>query len=235
MKIYSEEETPLLDGTKYIVQQVEKQQIEKAVELLSQGFEFHERYLLVENNLKSEENLCEQTNEILKGVCMEIEHDYREDLYSLAYESFEADRRFHLERKFDQEIARYVKESYINQCRDSGMPFFSVRKDGKLLGYIIIELQPQKAGGCIHIMLGVTCPGIKGKMIAPLLYKGMLMRFSLTENGGYTKYRGYISSANIASINLHQGLGAKIIKVVDEYIYRTSGGGGEHGAYRSAG
>ncbi len=43
----------------------------------------------------------------------------------------------------------------------------------------------------------------------------------LSENGGYTKYCGYISSANIASINLHHHLGAKVVEVIDEYIYRT--------------
>lgn len=55
-------------------------------------------------------------------------------------------------------------------------------------------------------------------MAALPLYRGLLDRMAMPENGGFTKYCGYVSSANIASLNLHCYLGDKVVRVVDGYI-----------------
>lgn len=221
LKKYSVQETFLLDDTEYIIQQIEADKGEKAAELVKSGLGFHERYIFVEINLKATAKARNQINNALPDILLKLSHEYTADLYELACESFETDRRFHLEQQFDQNRAAEVKKTYIDWCREHDMPVFTARSGHELLGYIIIDMNPGREKGCFQIMLGVTRPGIKGKMVAYPLYNTLLNTMELPENGGYTKYCGYISSANIASLNLHQHLGARFVSVVDEYIYRT--------------
>ncbi len=166
LKKYSTEESSLLDSTEYIIQQVESRDTDRVIDLLKQKYEFHERFLFMEIVLKATEKERNKVKIDLPGIFFKMSYEYTEDLYKLAYDSFEADRRFHLEQQFDQSKAKYVKESYINRCREQGMPVFSAHKDKELLGYIIIDLHPNRENNCFQIMLGVTKSGIKGKMIA---------------------------------------------------------------------
>lgn len=221
VKTYSAEESFLLDDTKYVIQQAEHSQTERTAKLLEQGFEFHERFFWAEAELKTTAEMRSRMKNGLKGVSLEMNHHYTEDMYELAYASFDTDRRFHLERRFDQDSARPVKESYLNWCRDLGMPVFSARREKELLGYIVVDLACG-GGGEFRIMLGVTQSGIKGKFAAFPLYGGLLERLSMPENGGYTKYCCTVSTANIAALNLHMQLGAKVKEIYDEYIYRNT-------------
>ncbi len=219
LKRYSVRETYVPDDTEYIIQQIEANKAEKLTGLSEAGPGFHERFIFVEINLKATAKARNQIKNALPDILLGFSHEYTNDLYELACESFEADRRFHLEQQFDQNRAAEVKKAYIDWCRDQNMPVFTARKENDLLGYIIIN--PDSGVGIFQIMLGVTRPGIKGKMAAYPLYNGLLNAMALPENGGYTKYCGYISSANMASLNLHQRLGARFVSAVDEYIYRT--------------
>lgn len=69
-------------------------------------------------------------------------------------------------------------------------------------------------GGTATIDLAVTKPDIRGRMAAyPLYYRTL-------ELLGAERYRGMVSTANTASLNLQMGMGAKIIGVEDRYILR---------------
>lgn len=217
LKKYSVGESFESDDHVYIIQQVESNDMQRAEELRKQGFYFHERFFFIENSLRTAE-MRNGTEGGISEILLEMSNEYPPDIYELAYESFETDRRFHLERQFDQSKAKTVKEAYINQCRERGCMVFSARKDGKLLGYIIVDTHPGRGAGCFQIMLGVTCPGIRGKMTAVPLYRGLLEHMAMPGNGGFTKYCGYISTTNTASINLHSHLGARVVGTVDEYI-----------------
>lgn len=212
-----------MDDSAYVIQQVESHDALRVEALRQQGFCFHERFFFVEASLKAADIIRGQVHRDLPGIILELSYEYTTDIYELAYQSFETDRRFHLEQRFDQEGARAVMKAYIDQCRERACLIFSARKERELLGYIIADTQLEKEAGCIQIMLGVTRRGIKGKMMALPLYSGLLGRMMLSENGSYTKYCGYVSSANIAAMNLHYHLGARVTKVVDEYIYRVKG------------
>lgn len=221
LKKYSLGEHFVPDDDAYIVQQIESNDTQMAEELQDQGFCFHERFLFIEIPLKAARTRSGAEGGA-SGISFKMSHEYPADVYELAYESFEEDRRFHLERHFDQIKAKDVKEAYINQCRERGCMVFSARKDGKLLGYTIVDANSGSGNGCFQIMLGVTCSGIRGKMTAIPLYSGLLEHMAMPENGGFSKYCGYVSTTNTASINLHSYLGGKAVGTVDEYIRRGS-------------
>ncbi len=218
LKKYSVGESFETDDNAYIIQQIESNDVQGAEELRKQGFYFHERLFFIEIALKTEAGIGKRIEGGVSEISLEMSNEYLQDIYELAYESFETDRRFHLERKFDQSKAKTVKEAFINRCRERGCMVFSARKDGKLLGYIIVDTHPGRGAGCFQIMLGVTCSGIRGKLVAIPLYRGLLEHMAMPENGGFTKYCGYISTTNTASINLHNHLGARVVGTVDEYI-----------------
>lgn len=226
LKRYSAGESFTMDHSDYIIQQVIYPDAGVIEKLQKKGFQFHERFYNMEIDLKGTTQLRNQRAVSLGDISMELGNTYSKDLYELAYHSFETDRRFHLDPEFNQTTARDVKKAYIDWCRARNMAVFSVRKDKELLGYTIIDMHTEKDDGYFQIMLGVTKAGIKGKMIAFPMYSGLLERISHAGHGRFTKYGGYVSTANLASINLHHYLGARIIRVVDEYIYRNGMGEG---------
>lgn len=218
LKKYSVGEHFVPDDDACIIQQIESNDVRRAEELQKQGFCFHERLLLIEISIKPADRMHNGREGAVSEMSMQLSSEYPPEIYELAYESFETDRRFHLERQFNQDRARVVKTSYIDRCKERGCMVFSAYKEGELLGDIIVDTHPEKADGCFQIMLGVTRAGIKGKMTAIPLYSGLLEKMAMPENGGFTKYRGYVSTTNTASINLHSYLGGKVVGTVDEYI-----------------
>lgn len=220
LKKYSVEESFVPDEDAYIIQQVQSNDMQRVEELQKQGFCFHERFLFIEILLKSATGMRNGIErKRASEISLKLGNEYPPDIYELAYESFETDRRFHLERQFDQNRAKAVKEAYINRCRERGCIVFSACKDRELLGYIIVDTHPGRGAGCFQIMLGVTRAGIKGRMAAIPLYCGLLEKMAMPEYGGFTKYCGYVSTTNTASINLHSYLGGKVVGTVDEYIW----------------
>lgn len=218
LKKYFVEESFVPDDDAYIIQQVESNDMQRAEELRELGFYFHERLLFIEISLKSATGMRNGIEGGASEISFKLSNEYPPDVYELAFKSFETDRRFHLERQFDQTKAKDVKEAYINRCRERGCKIFSAYKEGELLGYIIVDTHPGRGTGCFQIMLGVTRAGIKGKMAAIPLYRGLLEKMVMPEYGGFTKYCGYVSTTNVASINMHSYLGGKVVGTVDEYI-----------------
>ena len=84
-----------------------------------------------------------------------------------------------------------------------------------LLGFVVLR---DIDGKKFENVLACTKPGIKGKMIAyPMYQTAIAFGKKLTCSEGV--YIGRVSSANMASLNLHRSLGAKIIAIEDEYIF----------------
>ena len=121
LKRYSVRETYVPDDTEYIIQQIEANKAEKLTGLSEAGPGFHERFIFVEINLKATAKARNQIKNALPDILLGFSHEYTNDLYELACESFEADRRFHLEQQFDQNRAAEVKKAYIDWCRDQNM------------------------------------------------------------------------------------------------------------------
>lgn len=205
------------DNADYVICQVGVDEPTHARELLQRGFEFLDRVLLTEINLakiSKHEIYMNPTT----GLEVTYEREYSPEMYTLAQKAFTSDRRFHLEPEFNDELAAPIITAYIDQCKSQHMPVFKVKHFHDLLGYTIIDECADDEGNYFENVLGVTMPGIKGKMIAAMLYSTMLNM----EKAKFKKYLGWISAANAPSINLHFQLGGKVISSYDEYIYRVS-------------
>ena len=139
---------------------------------------------------------------------------FTEEMYLLAQQVFPTDRRFHLEPEFDSAGAASTIRAYMDYWKNVGATVLKIVEHEELLGFTILQRVSDDA---YENVLGVTRPGIKGKMAAYPLYCGML-DYIKAQSG--TKYIGRVSTANIPSVNLHLQLGAKIRNVYDEYILR---------------
>lgn len=183
-----------------------------AEELKAVGYRFLDRILLMEIDLKATEKRRGEIAAKLIDIPVELSETFPEDLSALACEALPTDRRFHLEPLFDAEAAKPRIEAYIKSYREKGALLFSVRREGQLLGFTIVEKQEK---GAFENVLGVTRPDMHGRMAAFPLYNAMLNGM---REAGFRKYIGRVSSSNLASINLHINLGAKVAGIYDEYI-----------------
>ena len=186
---------------------------EKEKELLEEGFRFLDRVFVYEIDLRKAR--CIPSYQSIEAVFFS-DYDYDQDIYSLAYEAFSNDRRFHLEPLFDLAAARAAIYRYINELSGRQHRIYKVKHGDELLGFTIVDEKADTSANSFENMLGATKPGIKGKMIAGLLYTSML----LDEASHFRKYIGRVSSSNIASINLHNRLGGHVVEVYDEFIMK---------------
>lgn len=204
---------------KYNIQQVDSLNDERIEELLKQGFHFHDRVLRVEISVEAQKDLLNRI-EIPNGVSISLSDDFTEDMYHLACEAYKTDRRFHLEQRFDANVANDVIGAYLREFKEKNYLVVKALHQQNLLGFTVIRECEQKEA--FENVLGATLPGMKGKMIAVPLYGRMLRLVSESAfKSRRLKYRGGISSTNAASINLHMHFDAKVTAIIDEYIYRN--------------
>lgn len=205
------------NNTDYVIFQAGTDHPAHACALLQQGFEFLDRVLLMEINMEK----AGKREEYKSNPECRIERDdeYSPEMYILAQKALKTDRRFHLEPEFNDKLAAPIISAYIDQCKLQHMPVYKAKHFNELLGYTIVDEYADDSGDYFENVLGVTMPGIKGKMIAGMLYSAMMEG----ERRQFKKYFGRISAANIPSINMHFQLGGKVVSVCDEYIYRVNG------------
>lgn len=204
---------------KYNVQQVGNLNDEKIEELLKQGFCFHDRVLRFEISVDAQKDFLNSI-EIPEGVSITLSDAFTEDMYHLACKAYTTDRRFHLEQRFDPNVANDVIGAYLREFKEKNYLVIKALHQQKLLGFTVIrECEKEEV---FENVLGATLPGMKGKMIAVPLYARMLKLASESAfKSKCTKYVGDVSSTNAASINLHMYFGGKVAAIIDEYIYRN--------------
>lgn len=204
---------------KYNIQQVDSLKAERIEELLKQGFYFHDRVLRFEISVDAQKDLLKRI-EIPEGVSISLSDTFTEDMYHLACEAYTTDRRFHLEQKFDSNVANDVIGAYLREFKEKNYLVIKALYQQKLLGFTVIRECEKKE--VFENVLGATLPGMKGKMIAVPLYGRMLELASESAfKSKCKKYVGDVSSTNAASINLHMYFGGKVTTTIDEYIYRN--------------
>lgn len=202
----------------YIISQAENLNAEKTEHLLCNGFLFHDRKLRVEINIKDTEIFSKRLEGKTAYFDIRTSRDVSEEMYVLACKAFNNDRRFHLEQNFDQNLANQIIKAYFNDFNQRDILIFKALQNKELLGFIIVE---KHSDGKCENLLGATRPDIKGKIIAYGLYVNVLKMLAENEYGNLKKYYGDVSSTNLASLNLHIQLGARIKKIYDEFIYRN--------------
>ena len=185
----------------------------RAAELLAQGYAFLDRVLLMEIDLRRPGE--REAIQAMPGVRVVCDHSFPEEMFSLACRAYTMDRRFHLEPAFDSVRAAPVLRAYIDDCAARGMKVYKALHGEELLGFTVVD-ESLPGVGRFENVLGATTPGIKGKMVAPMLYNAMLEG----EKARFRKFIGRVSAGNAASMNLHYSLGARTLSVYDEYIHR---------------
>ena len=208
---------PEASGKGCIVVRTSPEDTKRSSALLSRGFVFHERLLRAE--IHSGRQQPEAGFPALpKGVDIAAFQELTEEMYALGCSAFSHDRRFHLEHDFNPALAAEVLRGYFNRFSgQEGVLSFQARAGEKLLGFTVVVPDSEKPDSFENV-LGATLPGIQGKMAAYPMYTFMLREML---RKGRAHYVGYVSAANLASLNLHVQLGAKWSGVFDEYILRT--------------
>lgn len=184
--------------------------------LTNRGFQFHDRIFYMEIDLQQVPELRLQG--IPQEITFNVDNQYSEDVYELAYDSYVTDRRFHLEPVFDQKKAIPVIRTYIDSYKGEGLKIYKAKYKEELLGYTIVRENRDSKKAFFENVIGVTAPNIRGKAIAGPLYTTML----LGEKNEYKRYVGRVSASNASSVNLHYQLGGRVIKIYDEFIYRSN-------------
>lgn len=198
----------------YHIASMESLDVSAIENLKKQGFQFHDRILQMEIDIAATEVLRKKTMEKLMVFPLEISEKISDEMFQLGCLAFETDRRFHLKPEFDAALSAKVLNEYIKFYNEQNIVVTRVEYDGDLAGYTVIHRQDGQAEN----VLGATKPGILGKMVAFGMYANTINYLYEQEN--YKKYYAEVSSSNIASINLHMQLGAKVIGSRDEYICR---------------
>lgn len=206
-------------GADYVICQSDVLDSVYESELTERGFRFLDRILYMEIDL-AKKNISADNGpkRILQdqGIVFACDGVFTESMYQMAYKAYTSDRRFHLNPVFSQQDAIPVIRAYIDQCRLGHMKIYKALHQDELLGYAVIDETADGKKCYFENVLGVTAPGIKGKMVAEALYGSVLTG----EKSSFKKYAGRVSSSNMVSINLHFQLGAKVRGIYDEYIYK---------------
>lgn len=200
----------------YQIVQVRNLDVSLIEDLKKQGYQFHDRILQMEIDIASTIDMRNSKMKKLIPFSLEVSNQISEEMYLLGCIAFNTDRRFHLKQEFDNEIAKKVLREYINYYNKKDILTTQVTYNGELAGYMVIN---QRDGQAENV-LGATKPGILGKMVAYGMYANTIEYLCSQEN--YKKYYAEVSSTNINSINLHIQLGAKVVGIYDEYIYRNN-------------
>lgn len=198
----------------YRIQRTDSLDVTRGMQLQEAGYCFHDRVFNVEI-VRTEKDAVV----FPQGVECVISEVKTDDLYKLATEAFSHDRRFHLEKDWNQRMANHVIRAYLNKFEEAHYSVIRVLHEEVLLGFVVLRCAGDKS---FENVLGCTRPGIKGKMIAyPMYLAAIALGKKLTCPEG--KYIGRVSSTNMASLNLHMSLGARITSIEDEYILFNKG------------
>ena len=213
IKYYNYNEVFEIDSrTDYIIARTSPENVERIIQLEKAGFSFHNRTILCEINL---DRLNPDLVKLLRGDVRKKTAVLPDEIYDVASKAFTTDRRFHLEKRFNQSLANRVLGKFISEQLNLAKVVFTCYHKERIIGFTIIKDLGE--GRCENV-LGAVDPEYQNKGAAFNLYVSMAK--SLQEDGYKTLY-GRISTTNTASINLHIMLGGKYSQVEDEYIFRN--------------
>ena len=204
----------------YVMLRINVREPEKTRNLIHHGFSFHDRYLKMEINIEKTSEVRESLAKKTPPFFLSASHDFEPVMLDMACQAYAFDRRYHLGAGYDNDMAREMIRAHLSRYKEEGCLIVKIYDNQKneLLGYTVLK---KKSDFVVENVMGLTLPGIKGKVSAFGLYNGMLN--TIAEMVGKKGiYMGYVSSENITSINLHNGLGARVSGIEDEYIYRRN-------------
>lgn len=201
------------DEARYVLKKVQCDEVCQIVKFKEFGFVFHDRVICMKVNLKATSEMRSSMMRELPGFVFCLESDFSEEMYELACSQFKRDRRFHMEESFNDGLAADVISAYTEYYLNKGAQLYSSYYKGTLSGFIMYV----QDGDEYENVLGVTAAGIVGRASAYTLYSALMDEM---REKSVKLYKGWVSTSNIASVNLHMKLGANVTEAIDKYILR---------------
>ena len=146
----------------------------------------------------------------LRTVLEKADHDR---LYEIAVKSFPVDRRFHVNVDYDDEIQGAILKNWIDQIDECYVCYV---KD-EIAGFAAVT---QNAPDVYEIRLAAVDEKYRLTGAAVSLYS--FVADDLREKGAKQLY-GWISSVNMAVMNLYEFLGASYSQPMDIFLKQTEG------------
>lgn len=203
-------------GAEYIVAQTQFKRTDEIGRLIDAGFCFHDRCLRLEISAVRAKNTFLEGESPANGILVREAGGFTGEMLELALKAFDTDRRFFLDRDFaPAERAHAVIAAYIAHYRNKPHKIIEAVHKGTVLGFVILH---EIESGVYENILGCTKRNLTGRAAAIPLYSGTLRIIGAEGK----QYFGVASSANVASINLHMRLGAKVTDTIDRYILRKN-------------
>ena len=137
------------------------------------------------------------------------------DVKVLFYNAFTMDRRFHLKRVPDQNLANMIIDSYIKEAISKGMIFVACRYKKKIIAAAFLEHMDEK----VNVFLAGTLPEYQGSGVSVELYR-FFADYAKARNAKILT--GEISASNTSVMNLYANLGANFYSPRFLYVHEGS-------------
>lgn len=204
------------DNCRYLIASAAVSDLEAKEALSRSGYVFHDRVLQLGIDIPASMQLRRKRCRKPAGIKTRKAETFTEEMYRMACSVFKTDRRFHLDRGYNQKLADRVIKAWMDRWEERKLQVMQAFYKEEMTGFVIIDTAHSRSEN----VLGVTAPGISGMASAYPLYSDLL---DLLGQGGCRKYYGMVSTENVASINLHIQLGAEVCSIMDRYILRKRG------------
>lgn len=180
-------------------------EIDYQLELEKRGFFRADRMLKASINLKKD--LSDISKKIRRGIV--ASNDYKEEIFNIALKSFSVDRRFHVKKIYDNDLAGAILKRRIYEIHEFYLVFFKDIPIG-FAGIDEVEMNSYE------IKLAAVDEKYRMMGTAFSLYGSLAI--NLAERGA-TQLFGWISTVNVAVMNLYSALGASFSEPSDIYLW----------------
>ena len=139
-------------------------------------------------------------------------NDYKEELFQIASKSFPYDRRFHLKKQYNADLANDLIRNWIDELdktlvclyKDLPIGFLSIKNTGEKTNFVHLAAVDEK---------------YRNTGAAMSLYSKAIL---ISKENNKSELAGRISSRNMPVMNLYSFFGAKFSDPIDIYIKEVS-------------
>lgn len=131
----------------------------------------------------------------------ELTENDKPDMKALFYNAFSVDRRFHLKRDLNQNLANVIIDSYIKEAISKNMTFIDCTYKERIVAAAFLENKEDE----VSVFLAGTLPEFQGSGVSVEMYR-FFADYVRKRNAKILT--GEISASNTAVMNLYANLGA---------------------------
>ena len=191
----------------YLRAELEPSELDAAEHLEKEGFFFADRTILLTIPLQ-------KLNEDYARLCRfsVAPEECSDALYSIAEAAFTTDRRFHLSRRQDAQIAAKVIADYLEEAREAKNCFLVCRFRDQPVGFIAVKPYGEEQS---FIQLGAVLPRYQSVGVAFSLYYCTCKH---EKANGIMRLYGRVSTANPPVMDLYAMLGGTFSAPLNVYL-----------------